>query len=122
MSNWWITDDSQMNMLRGVDEWDELEYRWKPIAGDGTDIGCRLPRSFIIQFLRENKLARLGFNNLRYTGTVDWTDREIARLDEIEQTARLMEPDYQSREDAFQKSMNRGPIYTTGPKGGGRIR
>jgi hypothetical protein len=109
-------------MLRGVDVYDEHEYLWRPIQGDGTDIGCRLPRSFIIQFLRENKVARLGFNTLRYGNTVDWTEREIARLDECEHTARLMEPNYQAREDAFQANMNKGPIYTTGTRGGGRIR
>jgi len=122
LSNWWITGDTKTNTLRGVDVWDEYEYVWRPIEGNDTDIGCRLPREFIIKFLRENKIARLGFNTLRYGNNVDWTEREIARLDELENTARLMEPDYQSREDAFQASMNKGPIYTTGTKGGGRIR
>ncbi len=122
MSNWWITSDNKTNMLRGVDVWDELGYRWNPISANGTDIGCRLPRDWILRFLRENKVARMDYNSLRY-GTADiFTEREIARLDEIEQSAKYMEGDYQSREDSFQTSMNKGPIYTTGTKGGGRIR
>jgi len=111
--NFWLLPDTGENMLKGTDTYDEEIQEWVP----DVDNPAKLPRDYITDMLLTNPIARLGYNDLRNTPI--WTEGEIARLDAIAGYCGTIPVDNQVDSDRFQARFNRGPIYTTGPRGGG---
>ena len=110
--NFWIASDTGENMLRGVEVYDPNLNTMVP----DPDNPAKLPSDYIIEFLRTNQVARMGFNDLY--PRVNWTPAELERLDMIQQNAATTLEDYQQVDDTFMRRQNVAGIYTTGPNGG----
>lgn len=113
--NFWLYPDTNQNSLKGTDTFDEETQQWIP----DIDNPAVLPRDYILEMLQSNKIARMGYNDLRNEPI--WTEAEIARLDSIASFTATIAVDNQVDSDIFQSRMNRSPIYTTGRRGGGNF-